>query len=69
MCAYCEQETYPQYIASSEWHDGTLVCKRYHSSNSHWLRKIKPENLIIFDSENEAQAQGFKPSKYVTRRA
>jgi hypothetical protein len=68
-CAYCEQETYPQYIASSEWHDGTLVCKRYHSSNSHWLQKIKPENLIIFDSEKEAQAQGFKPSRYVAKRA
>jgi len=68
VCVYCEQETHPPYIASSEWHDGTLESKRYHSSDSHWLRKIKPENLIIFDSENEAQAQGFKPSKYVTRR-
>ena len=67
-CVYCEQETYPQYIATSEWHDGTLEYKRYHSSSSHWLRKIKSENLIIFDSESEAQAQGFKPSKYVTRR-
>jgi aspartate carbamoyltransferase catalytic subunit len=68
-CVYCEQETYPQYIASSEWHDGTLECKRYHSSDSHWLLKIKPENLIIFDSAKEAQAQGFRPSKYVTKRA
>ena len=65
-CAYCEQETYPKYIASSEWHDGTLESKRYHNANSHWLQKIKPENLIIFGSESDAQAQGFKPSKYAT---
>ncbi len=65
-CVYCEQETHPQYIASSQWHEGTLESKRYHSADSHWLQKIKPENLIIFDSEEDAQAQGFKSSKYVT---
>ena len=65
-CVYCEQETRPQYIASSQWHEGTLESKRYHSADSHWLQKIKPENLIIFDSEKEAQAQGFKSSKYVS---
>ncbi len=65
-CVYCEQETNPQYIASSEWHTGTLESKRYHKADSRWLRKIKPENLIIFDSESDAQAQGFKPSKYAT---
>jgi len=63
-CVYCEQETYPKYIASSQWHEGKLEGKRYHSADSHWLQKIKPENLIIFDSEEEAQAQGFKSSKY-----
>ncbi len=66
-CAYCEHETSPKYIASSEWHDGTLECKRYHSSGSHWVRRIKPENLIIFDSESEAQSHGFKPSRYASR--
>jgi hypothetical protein len=65
-CIYCEHELHPQYIASSDWHEGKLENKKYHSAESHWIRKIKPENLIIFDSENEAQARGFKPSKYVT---
>jgi aspartate carbamoyltransferase catalytic subunit len=64
-CIYCEQELRPQYIASSDWHEGKLENKKYHSAESHWVRKIKPENLIIFDSANEAQARGFKPSKYV----
>jgi len=64
-CAYCEHEVHPRYIASSDWHDGTLDNKKYHSAESHWTRKIKPENLIVFDSESEAEAHGFKPSHYV----
>jgi len=63
-CIYCEHELHPQYVASSDWHEGKLESKTYHSSESHWARKIKPENLVIFDSENEAQVQGFKPSRY-----
>jgi len=65
-CTYCEHELHPQYIASSDWHEGKLENKKYHSAESHWVRKIKLENLIIFDSQNEAQAKGFKPSRYVT---
>jgi aspartate carbamoyltransferase catalytic subunit len=64
-CAYCEHEVHPQYIASSDWHDGTLDNKKYHNADSHWTRKIKPENLIVFDSKSEAEAHGFKPSHYV----
>jgi len=64
-CIYCEHELHPQYIASSDWHEGKLENKKYHSASSHWAQRIKPENLIIFTSENEAQSQGFKPSSYV----
>ncbi len=63
-CIYCEHETFPKYVASAEWHEGTVKSKRYHSSESHWIKKIKPENLIIFDSESEAQSRGFLPGKY-----
>ncbi len=63
-CIYCEHELYPRYIASSEWHEGKLENKKYHSADSHFARKIKPENLIIFDSEEGAQSQGFKASSY-----
>jgi hypothetical protein len=63
-CVYCEHETFPKYVASAEWHEGTLKSKRYHSSDSHWMKKIRPENLIIFDSESEAQSRGFQPGKY-----
>ena len=66
-CVYCEHETFPRYIASSEWHEGTREYKKYHSSDSRWVRKIRPGNLIVFDSESEAEACGFKPSKYAGR--
>ena len=63
-CVYCEHEVHPQYVASSDWHEGRLANKKCHSADSHWARKIKPENLIVFDSESEAEAHGFKPSQY-----
>jgi len=65
-CIYCEHEIYPLYIASSQWHEGGLKYKKYHNANSHWIKKIKTENLILFDSADSAQARGFKPSSYVS---
>jgi len=64
-CVYCDHDLRPQYIASSDWHEGKLESKKYHNADSHWARKIKPENLIIFASEKEAQAQQFKPSSFI----
>lgn len=63
-CIYCDHETHPPYIASSKWHSGILEKRRYYSSDSYMLERIKPEYLIIFDSEREAQAEGYKPSEY-----
>jgi hypothetical protein len=63
-CIYCEHEMNPPYIASSDWHEGRLDNKKYHSAGSHWTKSIKPENLIIFNSKSEAEAQGFHPSRY-----
>jgi aspartate carbamoyltransferase catalytic subunit len=64
-CLYCEHEVRPKYVASSDWHEGRLESKKYHSADSHWSSKIRPENLIIFDSASEAEARGFQPSHYV----
>jgi aspartate carbamoyltransferase catalytic subunit len=64
-CIYCDHEVHPPYVASSDWHQGKLENKKYHSSDSHWARKIRPENLIVFPSEKEARARQFKPSRYV----
>jgi len=63
-CAYCEHELFPQYIASSDWHEGRLANRKYHSAASHWVNRIKPENLIVFNSESEARVRGFEPSHY-----
>jgi len=68
-CIYCEHGFEPKYIASSDWHEGRLVNKKYHSVDSHWARQIKPENLIVFNSESEAEARGFKPSRYARARS
>jgi DNA/RNA endonuclease YhcR with UshA esterase domain len=66
-CIYCEHELHPRYVASADWHQGKVENKKYHSADSHFARKIKPENLIVFASEDEARAQEFKPSSYVRR--
>jgi aspartate carbamoyltransferase catalytic subunit len=63
-CVYCEHEMHPPYIASSKWHEGTLEHKQYYSSDSSILERIKTENLIIFGSEADAEAEGFKPSPH-----
>jgi aspartate carbamoyltransferase catalytic subunit len=63
-CAYCEHGFEPKYIASADWHEGKLDTKKYHSADSHWARTIRPENLIVFNTAEEAQAHGFKPSHF-----
>jgi len=65
-CFFCEHELYPEYIASADWHEGKTETKKYHSATSSWIRRIHPEKLVIFDSEEEAQSRGFQPSSFVT---
>lgn len=63
-CVYCEHGFEPRYVASAEWHEGRLDTRKYHGADSHLVKKIKPENLIIFDSASQAEERGFKPSHY-----
>jgi len=63
-CIYCEHGFEPKYVASSDWHEGRIDTKKYHSADSHWAKKIRLENLIVFDSEDAAKAHGFEPSHY-----
>jgi hypothetical protein len=63
-CIYCEHGTEPQYVASTEWHQGLKDSKKYNRASSHLSKKIKPENLIAFDSAEEAEKHGFKPGFY-----
>jgi hypothetical protein len=64
-CVFCEHGFEPKYIASTEWHEGKVVNKKYHPAASHWARTIKAENLVIFNSAAEAEAQGFKPNNII----
>lgn len=68
-CVYCEYEAQAPYIASAKWHEGTAEHKKYYSSDSYMLDKIRPENLMVFGSEAAARAQGFAPSQYAFREA
>jgi hypothetical protein len=63
-CVYCEHGFEPKFVASTDWHEHTLDSKKYHSADSHWAQQIRPENLIVFKSEEEAQSHGFKPSYF-----
>ncbi len=67
-CVYCEHGFEPKYVASTEWHEGKTATKIYHDANSRWARKIRPENLIVFNTEEEARARGFNPSHDVKER-
>jgi aspartate carbamoyltransferase catalytic subunit len=63
-CVYCEHGFEPKFVASADWHEGKLDTKKYHGADSHWARTIRPDNLIVFNTEEEALAHGFRPSHY-----
>jgi aspartate carbamoyltransferase catalytic subunit len=63
-CVYCEHGFEPKYVASTDWHEHKPDMKKYHSADSHWAKDIRPENLIVFSSEEQAQSYGFKPSHF-----
>ena len=63
-CVYCEHGFEPRFIASTEGYEHGAEGKKYHSAESHWAKEIKPENLIVFTSEEQAQAYGYKPSHF-----
>jgi len=64
-CVYCEHGFEPKFVASTDWHEHKLDTKKYHSADSHWAKFIHPENLIVFNSEEEAQSFGFKPDHLI----
>ncbi len=60
-CVYCEHGFEPKFVASTDWHEGKIASKRYHPAGSQWTSRIKPENLVIFNSAEGAEERGFKP--------
>jgi aspartate carbamoyltransferase catalytic subunit len=66
-CTYCEHGFEPKYVASTEWHEGMLASKKYHSAGSQWTHQVKPENLLIFNTAEDAEAAGFKADNRVLK--
>jgi aspartate carbamoyltransferase catalytic subunit len=64
-CVFCEHGVEPKFVASTEWHQGTTARKVYHKADSRWSKQIKPENLFVFDTAADAEAQGFHPSRSI----
>ncbi len=67
-CVYCEHGFEPGFVASADWHEGKLNNKKYHSARSRFAKTIKTENLVLFDTERQAQAMGFQPGRSVSDR-
>jgi aspartate carbamoyltransferase catalytic subunit len=67
-CVYCEHGFEPGFVASADWHEGKLNTKKYHSARSRFAKTIKTENLVLFDTERQAQAMGFQPGRSVSDR-
>jgi hypothetical protein len=42
---------------------GSVTSKKYHRPDCRYAQKIKPENLIRFESVEDAKAQGYLPCK------
>jgi aspartate carbamoyltransferase catalytic subunit len=63
-CAYCEHGFEPKFVASTDWHEHKPETRKYHAADSHWSSSIRPENLIVFNTDEEALALGYKPSYF-----
>jgi len=57
-----------KYVASTEWQQGTTGEKRYNRANSHLAKKIRPENLIAFDSAERPKNTVILPGHYAHRK-
>ncbi len=54
-----KKETAGYYVGSKEGHT-------YHDPSSRIAKKIKPENLVKFESKAEAEKAGYSPSKVLS---
>lgn len=41
---------------------GSKNSNKYHLPGCQWVRRIKPENVVCFKSEQEAEKQGYAPA-------
>ncbi len=60
-CGYCDHETEPAVVATAEAYDEPTYRRKYHRARSRWATTIRPENLLLFASAEDAEAAGFRP--------
>lgn len=59
-CWYCDHEIEPPVIATAEAYDEPTHRRKYHPARSRWATAIRPENLLMFGSAEDAEAAGFR---------
>ncbi len=59
-CWYCDHEVEPPVIATAEAYDEPTHRRKYHAARSRWAAAIRPENLLLFASAEDAEAAGFR---------
>lgn len=42
---------------------GSVNSNKYHKPFCRWAKKINPENLVSFETENDAAQKGYVPCK------
>jgi len=57
-CIYCHQETGPKAA-------GSLRTKVYHKAGLYTTRRVHDNNLVYFDSYEQASSLGFRPDNRV----
>jgi len=50
-------------IAAEYKYVGSKKSNKYHYPSCRWAKKIKPNNLVTFQSAKEAQEAGYLPCK------
>ncbi len=59
-CSYCDHEMAPPIVATAEAYDEPLSRRKYHPARSRWATTIRPENLLLFASAEDAEAAGLR---------
>jgi hypothetical protein len=54
-CLYCDHEKIPAYV-------GNLESNIYHAAEDPSLDRIKPENCVFIDTDEQADKLGFRRS-------
>lgn len=61
-CAFCDHEVVGAYVATAEAYDEPTSRRKYHPATSRWATTIRPENLLVFSSAEQAEELGFRPA-------